>query len=242
MHLGIGGIGVGFVAGVLSVLSPCVLPVLPLVLTPAASGTRLGLLGLGAGLVSAFVGVGLFLATIGFSLGLDAGLFREASAVLLAGAGLLLSVGALERRFAVAAGRLGNPASARIARVVGSGVASQFAIGLLLGAVWSPCVGPTLGAAALLAAQGRDVPAVASVMVAFGLGTTATLLLLGLASREAMLRWRGRLLGAGATGKRLLGVSLVLVAALILTGADRRLETALVAASPAWLTSLTTKF
>jgi len=123
-----------------------------------------------------------------------------------------------------------------------SSLGGQFVIGVLLGAVWSPCVGPTLGAASLLAAQGRDLASVAAVMGAFGFGTALSLLLLGILSREVIANWRGRLVAAGQTGKRILGVSLLVVAALILTGADRVLEGALVAASAAGLTILTTKF
>ena len=77
------------------------------------------------------------------------------------------------------------------------GLGGQFAVGLLLGAVWSPCVGPTLGAASLLAAQGRDLGQVALTMFVFGLGAALPLLALGLASREVMMRWRHRLAAAG---------------------------------------------
>lgn len=242
MHLGIGSIGVGFVAGVLSILSPCVLPVLPLVLTPTVARRRFGVLALAVGLVTSFVAVGLFVATIGFSVGLDGDVFRNASAALLTGMGILLLSSSLQRRFAFATSRFSNPAGRLMAQITGSGSGSQLVMGLLLGAVWSPCVGPTLGAASLLAAQGRDVPTVASVMVAFGFGTALSLLLLGAASREVLARWRGGLVAAGQTGKRVLGAALLVIGVLILTGANRLLESALVAVSPAWLTNLTTTF
>ena len=77
----------------LSILSPCVLPLLPLVLGGAGSAHRHGALALAAGLVIAFVAVGLFVATIGFSIGLDADWFRDVSAVLLAIVGLVLLSG-----------------------------------------------------------------------------------------------------------------------------------------------------
>jgi cytochrome c biogenesis protein CcdA len=108
--------------------------------------------------------------------------------------------------------------------------------------VWSPCVGPTLGAASVLAAQGRDLTSVAAVMIAFGLGTAVPLMVVGSLSRRALMRWRGKMMSAGKTGKLLLGGGALAVAALILTGADHVLETALVAASPEWLTDLTTRF
>jgi cytochrome c-type biogenesis protein len=67
-------------------------------------------------------------------------------------------------------------------------------------------------------------------------------MLLGLVSREAMMRWRGRLMAAGRGGKVLLGGLLVVVGLFVATGLDKRLETVLVDASPAWLTELTTRF
>ena len=67
MEIGLGSLGLGLLAGVLSTLSPCVLPLLPLVLGGAAAAHRYGRLALAAGLVVSFVGVGMFVATIGFS-------------------------------------------------------------------------------------------------------------------------------------------------------------------------------
>ena len=122
------------------------------------------------------------------------------------------------------------------------GLAGQFALGLLLGVVWSPCVGPTLGAASVLAAQGKDLGQVALTMIAFGIGAAAPLVVLGMFSREALMHWRERLMKAGKTGKVALGALLLLFGVLILSGLDKTLETALVDASPAWLTQLTTRF
>ena len=101
------------------------------------------------------------------------------------------------------------------------GLGGQFLLGLLLGAIWSPCVGPTLGAASLFAAQGRDLASVASVMVAFGIGTALPLLILGVLSRQALARWRGGLAGAGRAGRLILGGAALAVGLLILTGVDR---------------------
>ncbi len=242
MSLAFASIGFGFVAGMLSTLSPCVLPLLPLVLGPAMAAHRLGVAALAAGLVTSFVGVGLFVSAIGFSAGLDGDVFRSVSAVLLGIMGVVLLSGALQRRFALAAGSVSDAGNCLIERLTPTGLGGQFVLGLLLGAVWSPCVGPTLGAASVLAAQGRDLASVGSVMVAFGLGTAVPLLVVGSLSRQALMRWRGRMMSAGKAGKLVLGGGALAVSALILTGTDRALEGALVAASPAWLTDLTTRF
>ncbi|ARO54150.1 Putative cytochrome biogenesis protein [Methylorubrum extorquens] len=235
-------LGLAFLAGLLSVLSPCVLPLLPLVLGAAVAEHRLGPVALAAGLALSFVAIGLFIATIGFALGLDGDRFRAIGAVLLVLLGIILIVPAAQNRFAVAAGPLSNWAEQRFGGVATAGLAGQFAVGLLLGAVWSPCVGPTLGAASLLAAQGRDLGTVAVTMLVFGLGAALPLVALGMLSREVLIRWRARMMGVGKGLKLALGVILVATGALILSGYDRALETSLVEASPDWLTALTTRF
>ncbi len=108
--------------------------------------------------------------------------------------------------------------------------------------MWAPCVGPTLGAASVLAAQGEHLGQVAVTMAAFGIGAALPLLLMGLLSREAMMRWRGRLLEAGHGGKVALGLMLALVGVMILTGLDKVIEAWLVELSPEWLTQLTTRY
>lgn len=94
----------------------------------------------------------------------------------------------------------------------------------------------------MLASRGEDLSAVATTMAAFGLGAAAPLMLLGALSRQAMARWRDRLLTVGKQAKQALGASLVLIGVLIVSGYDKTLETALVTASPEWLTQLTTRF
>lgn len=244
--MGIGALGLAFLAGLLSVLSPCVLPVLPLVFAPAVSAHRFGAAALAGGLVTSFVVIGLLLATVGFSLGVGGGVVRDAAAVVLGLVGVVLLSGSLQQRFAMATNGFGNRANRLMPRLapsgIGAGIGGQFCVGLLLGAVWSPCVGPTLGAASVLAAQGSDLASVAAVMIVFGLGAALPLVLVSRLSREVLLRWRGQMMQVGKGGKILLGSASLAVSMLILSGLDRAVETAWVEASPAWLTSLTTRF
>ena len=220
-------------------MSPCVLPLVPVVLGTAASKGKYGPLLLAAGLVLSFVVIGMFVSLIGFSIGLDGKFFRVISAVMLIGIGLLLAVPFLQRQFAVASGPVGNWVDQRFG---GGEAGGQFGIGLLLGAVWSPCVGPTLGAASLLAAQGQNLAQVASTMISFGLGVATPLVIIGMMSRELLMRWRGRMLSSGSMVRSVLGVLFVFTGIMIVSGQDKLLEAALVEASPEWLTALTTRF
>ena len=234
--------GLAFLAGILSTLSPCVLPILPIVIGAAVAKHKFGPHALAVGLSLSFVVVGLLLATAGIALGVDADAFRTAAAVVLILVGGVLLAPRIQDRFALAAGSLSNWTESWYGGISTEGLGGQFALGVLLGAIWIPCVGPTLGAASLLAAQGKSLGQVALTMIIFGLGAALPLMLLGLVSREAFARWRGRLLSAGSAGKAVMGAVLVVTGLLIVTGYDKTIETILVEASPEWLTRLTTRF
>lgn len=231
-----------FFAGLLSTLSPCVLPLLPVVLGAAVSEHRLGPVALAGGLALSFVAIGMFVATIGFAVGLDTGVFRVLAAALLIAIGFVLLVPQASAVFVSASSPVGAWLDDRLGGFGTSGLRGQFLLGLLLGAVWSPCVGPTLGAASVLASQGRDLAQVALTMTLFGIGAATPLLILGALSRETMLKMRSRLMEAGRGGKVALGALLIATGLFVLTGLDKHLEAYLVSVMPAWLTELTTSY
>jgi len=240
--MALGGLVFALFAGILSALSPCVLPILPVVFGTAAARHRLAPAALGAGIVLSFSGVGLFIATVGFSMGLDGGVFRDLGAAALLSFAAILLCGPLQDRFSLATGRF----AAMIARVpellAGESLGGQFLLGLSLGLAWSPCAGPTLGAASLMAAQGNSLPKVGATMALFAIGATLPLLALGRLSSRLGANSRRELLTLGHRGKIALGAMAGATGLLILTGFDKPLEGFLVAASPPWLTRLTTSF
>ena len=232
-------LGAAFVAGVLTVLSPCVLPILPIVFGSAQTKSRLGPVALAGGVAVAFTVVGLFVATVGFALGLDESLFHKIAGFMLVAFGLILLAPRLQAMLESALGPFSGWASAQTAKVNASGLWGQAGLGALLGAVWSPCVGPTLGAASLLASQGKDLGSAALTMLTFGIGAAAPLLFIGQASRATLGKFRGGLRGTGRVGKLVLGGGMLVAGLLAFTGFDKMLETLLVEVSPAWLTQLT---
>lgn len=242
MTFGLGAYGFGLLAGLLSTLSPCVLPLVPILLGSAAHAHPRASWALAAGLAISYAVIGTALAWAGAALSIDTAIFRNAGATILGLLGLVLMSERLQHRFALATSGIGDAGSQWVARVKLDGLGGQFAIGLLLGLVWSPCVGPTLGAAVLLASQGTQLPQVALLMAVFGIGAALPLVALAQVSRAGMTTLRGRLLLAGKTGKKLMGGLLLALAAMILSGADKPVEAWLVEHSPAWLTTLTTRF
>jgi cytochrome c biogenesis protein CcdA len=197
---------------------------------------------LAGGLVISFTAFGFAVAVLGASLGFDGEGLRTAGALALIAAGLALVVPRIQHWLTRLATPLATWANARQQRLGRFGLAGQAGIGVLLGMVWSPCVGPTLGAASALAAQGKDLGQVAIVMLAFGLGIASVLLGIATASRGLLNRWRGRLMTTGSGGKRVLGSMLVAVGLFIVTSLDRQVEGLVLSASPDWLINVTTAF
>jgi len=237
-----GSAAFAFAAGVLSILSPCVLPILPIVFGAALARHRWAPAALAAGIALSFTAAGLFVAMIGFALGFDAAWLRGVAAILLIAFALVLLVPRLEERFALAMGHFSSTVDGATRRFALEGVGGQFLLGLALGVAWSPCVGPTLGAASILAAQGHALGQVVFTMVAFALGASLPLVGLGVLSQRLAGRWRGALRSGGRQGRMALGAVAGLIGVLIVTGLDRPFETFLVNSSPAWLTQLTTQF
>ncbi len=242
MFAQVGTLGLSFLAGVLSTLSPCVLPLLPILIGSAITSHRRGPLALALGLGLSFTLAGVALASLGLYLGLDQGWLRTGAAVVLVLLGAVLLSTRLQTQFASATASVGTAGDALSRRVPFDGLPGQFALGFLLGLVWAPCVGPTLGVAVTLASQGHSLGQVALVMFVFGVGAALPLSLLGTLSREAMLQLRGQLVKVGSTGRYVLGVLMIAVGASILAGFDRGLEARLVQWSPDWLTDLTTRY
>ncbi len=242
MNFGPATYGLGLLAGALSTLSPCVLPLVPVLVAAAVNAHRWGAMALGVGLALSFTIFGIFIATLGLALGLDPETFRTAGAVILAVFGLILLAPKLQDLFARATSALGNSGNQLLVHMTFDGLPGQFLVGILLGVVWSPCVGPTLGAATTLASQGQNLGQIGFLMLIFGIGAAAPLVLLGSLSRVSMMKIRGRLLTAGKFGKQVFGLIMLVLGVLIATGADKSLEAWILDRTPDWLTAVTTKF
>lgn len=236
MTLGLASLPIAAGAGALGVLSPCVWPLVPVVMSSAAGSGRTGPLYLVAGLSLSFALAGTLLSFLLVSTGLDPELFRLLSGVLL----LVVAVVLLSER-------LGQWVSARLSALTGrlqvggavpAQAAGQFGIGVLLGMIWLPCVGPTLGAAIALASMGQQLGMAFVIMLGYGLGTGVVLLAAGLLSHQAMQRWRPAVIHRAGVAKQLLGWTLALLGILVLTGLDKMLERAVVGWLPDWAFAL----
>lgn len=226
-------------AGALSTLAPCVLPLVPILIGSALLAHRLGPLALAAGLGLSYATVGMLLASAGTLAGFGHDRLRLFGAVILVVFGAVLLAPGLQARFAGIAAGLGNAGQGWLQRVSPQGLPGQFLVGLVLGIVWSPCVGPTLGGAIALASQGGQPAAAAGVMLLFGLGAALPLVILGSLSREAVRHMHGRLQNIGRYGKTALGLLFLGLGIAVMTGADKLAENWLLQRMPPWLLDLT---
>ncbi len=241
MELSLSSYGLSFLAGVLSTLSPCVLPLVPILMGSASATHRLGPFALVVGLMLSFTVIGVALGSLGGVFGLDAQVLRSAGGGLLILFGVVLVSSRLQDKLSAAVSRLGM-GQGWLARFNLNGLHGQFMLGLLLGIAWSPCVGPTLGVAVTLASQGQALAQVGAVMLLFSLGAGLPLLALGLLSQRAMMRWRGHMMKAGQRSKKVFGAALLLIGLLVLSGADKGFERWALNVMPDWMVNLTTRY
>ena len=137
-------------AGLLTLINPCVLPILPIVLATSLQASRHGPLMMAAGMSLTFVVLGVSVAVFGRSLGITPESVADTGAVMMVIFGVVLLVPRFANSFATATAGFSARADARIDGVGRGGLPGQFAGGMLIGAVWSPCIGPTLGGAIAL--------------------------------------------------------------------------------------------
>lgn len=235
MSLELSAIPLAFLAGMLGILSPCVWPLVPVVMGSAASGSRTGPLALALGLSLAFAAAGTVLSFILVNTGTDPEFFRFIAAAVLLLAGLILVIKPLGDWLTLRLSLL----TSRFNLADDSSIwLGQFGVGFLLGLVWLPCVGPTLGAAIALASMGQQMVTAFVVMLMFGLGTAVVLLAAGYASGRMLGKLRHNLLAHAGKGKLLLGWMLLILGGMVLTGFDKILQTWAVLLLPAWSTNL----
>lgn len=135
MDFSLGTYMLGFLAGVLTILSPCVLALVPILIASALAAHRLGVVALAAALGMSFSVIGIFVASIGVSLGVDGEVFRRVAAVLMILFGLAMLSRRLQATLNRAAAGISGPSQNWLNRIRGDTLSGQFAVGLLLGAV-----------------------------------------------------------------------------------------------------------
>ncbi len=227
-----------YCAGLLTLINPCVLPVLPIVLVSALNADRRGPIALAAGMSLSFVTFGMLVASVGHAIGLDERLLAQIGASMMIGFGLILLIPAFATRFETAAAGLSAKADGQMTASDEGGLKGQFLGGLLLGAVWSPCIGPTLGGAIALASQGESMGKALAIMIFFALGVSTLILAIGFGAREAIRKRANSLRAIAERSKPIMGGVFIAVGIMIMLGVHHVIEAWAVRNLPYWLQDL----
>lgn len=235
--------GLSLVAGVLTILSPCILPTIPILVGSAFQKNRLGPVAIVLGMMTSFTIVGVTLSSLNQLLGLQNAHLRLGAAVLLVGFGIsLLSSrwqGTISLTISPWFSRLQNSLSEMGSRW---GFWGFFVVGSLLGIVWTPCAGPTLGAALTLAAQQGNRLVGISMMLVFAIGVSIPLMILAYGCRSLFFRYATPIRNISKYGNVVFGILVLGLGIGVLTGLDRMIQTELGHTIPPWLLDISTQY
>ena len=231
-----------YVAGLVTILNPCVLPLLPVIIASAFYEGILAPISLILGLVVSFSILATLILLASFSLGFNADISRLFGGYALLFFGLCLVNRTVNEIFSKFSSIFTNNFTNLSAEIAAKGYKGQFGLGILLGIVWIPCAGPVLGAAITFAAKTDTILQSVLMMFVFSLGTAVPLLLLAYGSRILFHNYFAHISIIGRLATKVMGWSLMLVGGGIITGLDRKLEAGILDFMPFWLIQFTTSF
>lgn len=226
-----------FISGIITILSPCILPVLPIVLSGGVGGGRRRPYGIVSAFVASFTLFTLALSTIVDALGIPAGALRLVSVIILVLFGLVMLLPVLRDRFERAASRL-TSRSGPAEGPRGTGFWSGVPVGLSLGLVWTPCVGPIMASVISLALTRQVDGGSVLITLAYALGTSLPMLAVMFGGRALISAVPG-ILRNMVSLQRVFGALMIAVGLVVAFGWDRSLQSALLRAFPTYGSGLT---
>ena len=211
-------IGLSFVEGLALIASPCILPVLPLVLSASVEGGKKRPFGIIAGFVLSFTLFAMLSRKLVMAFDIDLDLIKYGSLILLAAFGLVLLSEHLSGKFAALTQRFAN-AGTTLTQNAKEGFGSGVIIGLLIGLVWTPCAGPILATVLVQVIRQESDLAGFLIIGSFALGAGVPMLLIALSGRKLINKLSFFTTHAGAVRKGF-GVLILLSVAFIASGID----------------------
>src|SRR5208283_4200145 len=236
-----------FLSGVITILSPCILPVLPIVLSGSVGGGKARPFGVLTGFVVSFTAFTLALSAIVQALGIPVDALRIVAVVLIILFGVVMLVPWLSARFEMLTSRIARrPGGAGAPVAVGAGAGAQkrngywsgVIVGLSLGLIWTPCVGPIMASVISLALTQHVDGGSVSITLAYTLGTSIPMLAIMLGGRALLKKVPALTRNAGNIQKGF-GVLMILVGVAIGFGWDRQFQATILRLFPNYGTGLT---
>jgi len=224
-----------FLAGIVTILSPCILPLLPIILSGTIGGGHKRPLGIIAGFVASFTFFTLFLASLVQAIGISADTLRLVSVVVIALFGVALITPFVQKFSEILFSKLSNVVPKQ---KTSQGFLGGVLIGVSLGLVWTPCVGPIIASVITLAATSSVTLNSVLITFAYSLGTAIPMLLIMQGGRASLQKFPW-LLRNTSTIQKLFGVLMLLTAIGIFFGVDRRFQSYILEVFPGYGAGLT---
>ncbi len=225
-----------FLAGVITILSPCIFPVLPIILASSANGSKRHAWGVVGGFILSFTFFTLFLSALVRATGVSPDFVRHVAVFVIAGFGFVLLVPRLQLAFEGIASRMASWAGG--SKKVDSGLWGGILVGLSLGLIWTPCVGPILASVIALALTGSVSGEAFFITLAYALGTAIPMLLILLGGRQIFVKVPSLARNLG-TIQKAFAVLMVLTAVGLFFNLDRQFQTYFLEKFPAYGAGLT---
>jgi cytochrome c biogenesis protein CcdA len=258
-------IGFAFLAGIITILSPCILPLLPIVLSGSAGGGKRRPLGIVSGFIVSFTVFTLSLSALIRLLGISPNILRTAAVIMLFVFGLVITVPFFRDRFELLASRLTNAFNSSRGRSRGSrkkgyadnpsddgsrsaevvdgkkqkrGFGGGLWIGISLGIVWTPCVGPIMASVITIASIGAVSAGSVFITLAYSLGTALPMLAIMYGGRRLLLRF-SRSRKKTIRLQQVFGVLIIITAIGIYFDIDRKIQSAFLDSFPGYADFIT---
>ncbi|MBI5621008.1 cytochrome c biogenesis protein DipZ [Candidatus Gottesmanbacteria bacterium] len=227
-----------FLGGMVTILSPCILPILPIVLSGSITGGKQRPWGVVVGFIASFTFFTLFLSALIKATNVSADVLRSVSIVIVAGFGVSLLVPVFQKVIERLFSRLTSFVPSQTPSATRSDFLSGLLVGLSLGLLWTPCVGPILASIITLAATSRVTADAIIITLAYAVGTAVPLLAITYGGRSLLSKnpW---LVANTIRIQKGFGVLMILTAIAIYFQADRKFQTYILERFPAYGAGLT---
>src|SRR5579884_441782 len=232
-------LGFAFLAGLATILAPCIWPILPIVLSSSANSSKAKPLGITLGIILSFSFFTLFLSSIVNAFHINANIFRWISVVVIGFLGLSMLISTLSRLTEAWVSRLSNLMGGKNPKNT-SGFGGGLVTGLSLGVIWAPCAGPILASIVALSAMGKISSTLILITLAYAVGAGIPLFIISYGSQKLLSKAKGISAHTGVIQK-VFGVIMLLTALAILNGWDVALSADLANSLPGF-TAVSTGF
>ncbi len=231
-----------YVAGMLTLINPCVLPVLPIVIASALTAGRFGPVAMMCGMTASFVAAGLVIPALGRLLGFHhQGMFIVGATGMML-FGLFMVFPWTWLGFSVPTRVVADASNRWIDSLEPASLRGQFLGGAALGVAWSPCVGPTLGAAISWASRGDNLTRAGLLMTAFALGASTVMLAVGYGARSTISFKRERVMALARVSRPVMGALFLLIGASMAFGLHHLAEFWILRLLPDWIVDLSVSY